>query len=65
MKMFHAFIALGLLTALLLTLSVVSYNLENVPDGVALSMLIASLTSFVLIWTMLLVSSFSRNEPKK
>jgi hypothetical protein len=63
MKMFHAFIALGLLTALMLILSVVSYNLDRVPDGVALSMLITSLTSFMLIWAMLLVSSFSKNKP--
>ena len=63
MKMFHAFIALGLLTALMLILSVVSYNLDRVPDGVALSMLITSLTSFMLIWAMLLVSSYSKNKP--
>ena len=63
MKMFHAFIALGLLTALMLILSVVSYNLNRVPDGVALSLLITSLTSFMLIWAMLLVSSFSKNKP--
>lgn len=63
MKMFHAFIALGLLTALMLILSVVSYNLDRVPDGVALSLLITSLTSFMLIWAMLLVSSFSKNKP--
>ena len=63
MKMFHAFIALGLLTALMLILSVVSYNLDRVPDGVALAMLITSLTSFMLIWAMLLVSSFSKNKP--
>ena len=63
MKMLHAFIALGALTALLLILSVVSYNLDRVPDGVALSMLIASLTSFALIWGMLLASSYSKNKP--
>lgn len=63
MKMFHAFIALGLLTALMLILSVVSYNLDRVPDGVALSMLITSLTSFMLIWAMLLASSYSKNKP--
>ena len=63
MKMFHAFIALGLLTALMLILSVVSYNLDRVPDGVALSLLITSLTSFMLIWAMLLVSSYSKNKP--
>ena len=63
MKMLHAFIALGALTALLLILSVVSYNLDRVPDGVALSMLITSLTSFMLIWAMLLASSYSKNKP--
>ena len=63
MKMLHAFITLGALTALLLILSVVSYNLDRVPDGVALSMLIASLTSFALIWGMLLASSYSKNKP--
>ena len=62
MKMFHAFITLGVLTALLLVSSVVSYNLSNVPDGAALVMLILSLMSFVLIWAMLLVSSFSKDK---
>lgn len=61
MKMIHAFLTLGPLTALMLILSVVSYNLTAVPDSVGLTLLIVALVSFVLIWVMLLVSSYSKS----